>query len=350
MTIPVISLFCGCGGFDYGFKKAGFEVSLALDIDPIVIQSYNYNHGEGIANQADLSITTGQEIIEMLRVKQVSSPPKGVIGGSPCQSFSAGNVHFKEDDVKHTLPRKYAEILKVLNAEFELDFFVFENVRGITYRNHKASFSEFVGLFEEAGFSLFYGLLDAVNFGVPQYRPRVFIVGINREKYKDQLFSFPEPSTNSYLSVDQVIANLPNPTFYTRNLKPENIGFHPNHWTMQPRSAKFSNGFLKEGQNKGRSFRVLSWSKPSWTVAYGNREIHVHPSGTRRLSVYESMRIQGLPHSYRLFGTLTKQIHQVSDTIPPQVGFALGQAIASFFRDECETILSIDEQETSSVV
>jgi DNA (cytosine-5)-methyltransferase 1 len=75
---------------------------------------------------------------------------------------------------------------------------------------------------------------------------------------------------------------------------------------------------------------VLSWDKPSWTVAYGNREIHIHPSGTRRLSVYEAMLLQGLPKSYVLKGNLSEQVRQVSDTIPCQVGEALANTIRGF--------------------
>ena len=75
---------------------------------------------------------------------------------------------------------------------------------------------------------------------------------------------------------------------------------------------------------------MLSWSEPSWTIAYGNREIHIHPSGTRRLSVYESMLLQGFPTSYVLKGNLSEQIRQVSDTVPSQVGAALAKAIMHF--------------------
>ena len=96
---------------------------------------------------------------------------------------------------------------------------------------------------------------------------------------------------------------------------------------MQPRSPRFTNGTLKEGQITGRPFRVLSWDKPSWTVAYGHREVHVHPSGKRRLSVYEAMMLQGFPEDYELKGTLSDQIRMVSDAVSPPVAFALAKAI-----------------------
>ena len=96
---------------------------------------------------------------------------------------------------------------------------------------------------------------------------------------------------------------------------------------MYPRSRKFTDGTLIKKPRQGRSFRVLDWDKPSLAVAYGNREIHVHPEAHRRLSVYEAMLLQGLPESYELLGTLSDQFRQISDAVPPQIAKALGDAI-----------------------
>jgi DNA (cytosine-5)-methyltransferase 1 len=279
MGIPIVSLFCGCGGLDLGFVQAGFEIVLALDVDPVAVRTYNFNHGEGIAQVADLAKTDGEGVIELLREKHLEESPRGVIGGPPCQPFSHSNVHAKSNDIQRSLPGRYAAILKALNERYELDFFVFENVRGITFDRHRKEFAHFRSLFEDAGFRLFEGLLDARDFGVPQKRPRVFIVGVNKDKYEEWDFRFPDPDGSPVCTVADAIRGLPEPRFFERGLKPEDIPHHPNHWTMQPKSKKFRNGSLTEGRNKGRSFRVLSWSQPCWTVAYGYREIHIHPSG-----------------------------------------------------------------------
>src|SRR5438874_10732688 len=130
--IPILSLFSGCGGFDLGFAKEGFDVLLALDIDPSAVETYNHNHLGNRAEVCDLCNTRGEDVIKRLDKKQLVTPLRGVIGGTPCQSFSNSNVHFRSEDIRHTLPRKYAAILKTLNEHYKLDFFVFENVRGIT--------------------------------------------------------------------------------------------------------------------------------------------------------------------------------------------------------------------------
>ena len=97
---------------------------------------------------------------------------------------------------------------------------------------------------------------------------------------------------------------------------------------MVPKSSKFTNGMLKQGDHRGRSFRVLSRDKPSYTVAYGHREVHVHPNMHRRLSIYEAMRLQGFPHSYELKGTFSQHVQLISDALPPPLGEGVATAIA----------------------
>jgi DNA (cytosine-5)-methyltransferase 1 len=326
VRVPILSLFCGCGGFDLGFVKENYEVALALDINSAAVKTYNQNHGEGIARVYDLATSSGQDIIKIINENGLQRPC-GVIGGTPCQTFSNGNVYRKKRDPRHALPRKYARLLNDLNTQYRLDFFVFENVQGLSGKNHRNTFAQFKTLFRKAGFKLFAGTLNAFDFGVAQQRPRIFIVGINAQKYPDVEFSFPVGKSKAERTVRSTIERLPEPTFFKRDLEPDDIKYHPNHWTMQPRSEKFRNGELKPGRNHRRSFRVLSWDKPSWTVAYGHREIHIHPSGKRRLSVYEAMLLQGLPAWYQLTGDLSAQVQQVSDTVPRQVGAALARQI-----------------------
>jgi DNA (cytosine-5)-methyltransferase 1 len=331
--IPIISLFSGCGGLDTGFRDEGFEVVIAIDKDKAATVTYNSNHPGQIAQVHDLSELSGRTISSLIEIKHPGISPRGVIAGPPCQTFSQSNVCSKKSDVGRTLPGKFAEILKELNEIYNLDFFLFENVRGITFNRHKKEFKKFRRLFKEAGFNLFEDLLDAQYFGVPQKRPRVFVVGLNEHKYPDLRFNFPQPKASKKLTVSKAIAGLPEPKYFKRNLKPSNIPFHQNHWTMNPKSKKFFDGSLIEGHNGGRSFRVLSWNKASWTVAYGNREIHIHPSGKRRLSIYEAMLLQGFPAKYKLIGTLSQQVKQVCDAVPPPLASALASSIHQFIEN-----------------
>ena len=100
---------------------------------------------------------------------------------------------------------------------------------------------------------------------------------------------------------------------------------------MKPKSQRFFDGSLAEGYSSARSFKTLAWNEPSITASYGHREVHVHPEGTRRLSVFEAMLLQGFPKQYVLEGTLSAQIDQVSEAVPPQLAHAIATTIRSAF-------------------
>jgi len=331
--IFVLSLFCGCGAMDLGFRQAGFDPVLAIDISDAAIASYNWNRKKRVALCADLSSTTGDEIMRILRDVAPDVRPRGVIGGPPCQSFSLSNVHGRDDDPRRDLPLRYGEILKALNEEFTLDFFVFENVGGLKSEKHKKYLARFVTGFEDAGFRVFEESLNARDFGVPQNRKRIFLVGINEEIYPNVVYKFPS-GNHDELTVGKTIRGLPKPAFFSRDIKRHDIPRHPNHWTMNPKSPKFSNG----AKSTGRSFRKLEWDRPSWTVAYGHREIHVHPNGDRRVTIFEAMLLQGFPRTYQLLGTLSEQVEQVSNAVPPQVAQAIAESIRQTIYDRVTNI------------
>lgn len=332
--IPVLSLFCGCGGMDLGFENAMFSPVLSIDVDSAACETYAHNRQSSRPRVIcdDLSRLSPTTIL-----KNLPMPVHGVIGGPPCQAFSASNVYKDPEDPRSQLPINYARILKRLNREGTLDFFVFENVVGLRSARHSEQFALFKDLFGDAGFTLFEDELNAVDFGVPQHRRRVFIVGLNTERFPGTSFKFPTGS-KAHATVRQAIGDLPEPLLFERGLTAEAIkketGYW-NHWSFRPHSRKFSNrkGELIPGDRRGRSFRVLSWDDPSMTVAYGHREVHVHPDMHRRLSIREAMRLQGFPDSYRLTGTLSDQTRMVSDAVPPPLAKALGKQLRTLLYD-----------------
>ena len=334
--IPVVSLFCGAGGLDTGFIRAGFVPILAIDGNQAACVTYQRNHSAIPVIRKDLSKVSADFIIERLATLSMDVKPVGVIGGPPCQAFSLGNRHKRRDDPRAGLSRRYASLIAKLNRAFTLDFFVFENVLGLTHEAHSAQLAEFKRLFAKAGFWIFEGRLNACDFGVPQKRERLFIVGFNWTKFPRIMFEFPHAIRGGIRTVRQAIGGFPKPVFFN-DANPETpLPFHPNHWCMTPRSLRFANGSLKDGHKNGRSFRVLSWNRPSWTVAYGHREVHVHPNRKRRLSVYEAMRLQGFPREYRLWGTLSDQFRLVSDAVPPPLAQALANAVRTAISSQAE--------------
>lgn len=326
--VPVLSLFSGAGGLDTGFEQAGFWAPLALDIFPAAVETYRHNHPEALAVQADLSALSEDEIMGWWREAAGDVAPAGLIGGPPCQSFSVSNVHQRDDDPRHDLPGHYARILRLFHDGPGLDFFLFENVPGLLTKKHWPRFQAFVNECDEIGFNVSYEVLDAADFGVPQFRERVFVLGVRNELCGGKHPGFPKGRLKPP-TVWQAIGHLPPPVFHRRGMSPEEVPHHPNHWCLVPKSPKFTNGALKPGEMIGRSFRVLEWDKPSWTVAYGHREVHVHPTMKRRLSIYEAMLLQGFPKDYVLKGTMSQQVELVSDAVPPPLARALATHIAS---------------------
>ena len=318
--IPVVSLFSGAGGLDYGFGQAGFETVLAIDRDRAATATFNANFGGEVARTGDLSAVPPATVFKWL--KDRNAEPRGIIGGPPCQGFSIGNTKASPDDPRNQLPFRYCEILETLNDKFGIEFFVFENVLGLRAPKHRTRLAEIIARFEQAGFRVMQGEVNAVRFGVPQNRRRLFLVGFNQSFHPNVEFVWPS-GTDEVRTVRSAISGLPQPAYRMAGLRPEEIEHHPNHWTSPPCSAKFKS----QDFGDGRSFRRLDWDEPSWTVAYGNREIHIHPNGQRRLSVFEAMLLQSFPKKFVMTGNFCEQVTQVSNAVPPRVARAIASAI-----------------------
>lgn len=327
--MTLLSLFCGAGGLDLGFEEAGYDVGLAFDLRKDSVASYNlYRDGPGRASVQDVSKLTPARL-DKLHGARFS--PEGVIGGPPCQSFSRANTVYLDADPRHSLPLAYARLLKALNQRDPVKFFVMENVTGLMSDRHAGRLRRMEARFKDAGFSVGKAVLLATDYGTPQIRERLFMVGLNRQLYGDAVWTAPakvvQPDGRRP-DVRGAIGWLPEPTLFERHLTSAEIPFHPNHWCMRPKSAKFTTpGALRPGDGRNRSFKTLAWEAPSPTVAYGHREVHVHPSCTRRLSVYEAMLLQGFPRDYELVGTLSSQIVQVSEAVPPPLALAVANSV-----------------------
>lgn len=326
----LLSLFCGAGGLDFGFEKTGYDVGLAFDVRKDSIASYNHNrrgkptHGH-IGDVAKLTVDTLDEL------NKGEFAPEGVIGGPPCQSFSRANTIYVDTDPRHSLPLAYAKLLKKLNDRNPVKFFVMENVTGLLTERHAHRLRRYEKAFEDAGFSLNRAVLLATDYSTPQIRERLFVVGFNRNLYGDAKWT-PPPKVDTVdgrrPDVRGAIGALPEATYFERGLTPDQIPFHVNHWCMKPKSPKFTTpGALKPGDSSNRSFKTLAWENPSPTVAYGHREVHIHPSCTRRLSAYEAMLLQGFPETYELIGNLSSQIVQISEAVPPPVAAAVARSV-----------------------
>lgn len=297
--LKIASLFSGAGGLDLGFKKAGFEIVWANDNDNDAVQTYVKNVGEHCV-LAD---------IEKLDIRTI---PKvdGIIGGFPCQGFSVANTQRTIDDSRNTLYKSF--VIAVKNGQPK--FFLAENVKGILSLGGGAVFKYIIADFEKAGYVCTYALVNAADYGVPQSRQRVLILGIRKDLARKEIVWPPKPShKNKPVSVGEALKDIPDPD-YPNKLK--------NH-VYSHFKLKF-NGFI--------SNRHVDPNKPSPTITArgdhkGGAMIIHHPSNKRRMTCREVAIVQGFPMNFEFIGSMTSVYKQIGNAVPPPLAFAVAKQI-----------------------
>jgi len=318
----IVSLFSGPGGLDLGFRNAGFDIAVALDFSAAAISTHRKNFPQSTAIVADLAELGSLGVLKIVSQYLAYGERIAVIGGPPCQGFSRANSASRADDPRNKLPKLYLDIVRLLQKHYVVEFIVLENVLGIKDQKHALTYHAIVDDVRKLGFDLTTDEFCALDFGVAQNRKRIVMIGMRSGQGHEAV----QPQKQSGdLTVRGVIGGLCEPAFFRRGLTRDQIPLHPNHWTMMPKSARFKNP--EKNCHPGRSFRKLNWDKPSPTIAFGHREIHVHPDGRRRLSIYEAMLLQGFPTDFILTGNLSAQVEQVSNAVPPPLAESIALAV-----------------------
>jgi DNA (cytosine-5)-methyltransferase 1 len=196
-----IDLFAGAGGLSLGFEQAGFDVVAAAEIDPVHCAVHEFNFPRCTSICADASKLTGADIRKAANLG--SAPVDVVFGGAPCQGFSLMGKRAL-DDPRNSLLLDFVRITSQLKA----NYFVFENVKGITVGRHKQLLDELVALFQESGYNvrLPYKVLNAAEFGVPQDRQRLILMGARKGF---ALPEYPEVLGAAHVHVWDAIGDLP---------------------------------------------------------------------------------------------------------------------------------------------
>lgn len=249
----IVSLFAGAGGLDLGFKAVGFKIPFAVDAAEAAVKTHKRNFPRTRSIADDLTKLKPSGVLK--HVQAVISPGEriAVIGGPPCQGFSRANTGSKTDDPRNRLPSLYLKIVRKLQRFYIVDFIVFENVLGIRDKKHAKTFASLIRGIKKLGFDVTQEELCAVDFGVPQNRRRIVLFGLR----KGQGYSKVHPRRRrGVATVREAIGKLPDPVFFRPKLKPDEFGTHPNHWTMQPKSPRFSKPLEETGDGRSFSHRV----------------------------------------------------------------------------------------------
>ncbi len=299
----VISLFAGAGGLDLGFVSAGHEVVWANDNFEDAVESYRHNIGNHI-------------VCKDIRKVKIDEIPDAdlIVGGFPCQGFSIANNKRNELDKRNAL---YLEMLRIISVK-QPSFFLAENVKGILSLGKGKVFDQILSDFEDIGYRVQYQVLNAANFGVPQNRLRVIIVGVR----KDIDFEFEYPAKTHgdsdmfndlkpILSIGEALKEIPEPE------EPHQLANH----TYSKFKLKF-NGYIGN--------RKIDPKKPAPTVtARGDNKGGVvvlhHPDNHRRMSARELAITQSFPIEYVFFGNRSSIYRQIGNAVPPGLAFAIAK-------------------------
>jgi DNA (cytosine-5)-methyltransferase 1 len=348
----VVDLFCGCGGLSHGFIQAGYQAVLGVDNDSTALRTFQANHNCPTAN-LDLH---SDESIEEIATLVGSTKINVVIGGPPCQGFSLAGPR-KLDDPRNRL---FMAMFKTVTS-LDSDAFLIENVPGMATLYGGKIKDEVVDLFRGNGYDVKAKVVVAADYGVPQIRKRLFIVGVKKEIGH---FIFPDPShsVRTYVTTQDAIGDLPpldddmgeeesqyNGAPLTEYQKLMRNGTEElfNHVatahtqkvkdviSQVPDGGNYKDLPLGVGEHRrfdGAWTRYHS-KKPSRTIDTGHRN-HFHYKYNRVPTVRENARLQSFPDSFRFFGTRTQQQRHVGNAVPPLIGYTIGKRLLEVLSGE----------------
>lgn len=348
MALQAVDLFCGAGGLSLGLREAGIRPVFAADFDAHSCATYRANLGDHV-RQLDLSKTSVSEFISMVR--DSTERVDIVAGGPPCQGFSVQR-RGQPLDARNELVKRFGQYALALSPKAIL----MENVPTILGARGRA-FIDFITEAWEQEYVLHKAILDAVSYGVPQFRRRAFVVAIRKDL--NAQFSFPEPTRlpEQYVTVREAIADLPSP--------PEDFNEHPDHHNHRRVAISARNleriSYVPEGggrldvpsklqlpchkaSNGHRHLDVfgrLWWDRPAGTLTamFDNftRGRFAHPEEDRNITSREGARLQSFPDSFRFLGPKKDVAKQIGNAVPPRLGQAVGEALVQALSDERPT-------------
>ena len=354
----VIDLFCGCGGLSEGFKLAGYNIIGGVDFNQSAINTYNKNFigANGICcdlldmNEEDIKNVFGS--LDNIDI---------IIGGPPCQGFSAANRYKTEgDDPRNKLFFEFVKFVDMAKPKA----IVIENVRGIVTSNNGYAKKRIYEIFEERGYCVNHQILNAADYGVPQKRLRNFFVMLKG----NSKFNFEEiPKVKQYVNVENAIGELYNyeshntdeeiilktipTTEYRKYLRAEDNAV-ANHEVRYPaEKVQHRISFVPQGGNwadvpenlwpsdrKSRhssAYKRLGETRPSCTIDTGNNHSnYFHPLYNRIPTVREAARLQSFPDNFVFLGNRSEKYRQVGNAVPPLLAKVIADKLKEILNEK----------------
>lgn len=365
--MKVIDLFAGCGGLSLGFIKSGYEVCKAVEFDVSIANTYKFNHPEIDVIVDDIKNIDHSGVFGC-------GDADVIIGGPPCQGFSMAGARIRHgfiDDPRNYLFKHYFNVVKAVKPKV----FVMENVKGMLTMQGGKIFEEIISIFSDPDmldgkpYNTYNRIVRSVEFGVPQKRERLIILGTTIpgvdfdllwEKTAEEIRK-DIPSFFAAVTVRDAIGNLgkathdgkiDNPipqTDYERYLacNSPTIQNHTqtNHSALAvDRMKRINNGenftALEEQINSvhSGSYGRLCWDEQAPTITTrfdtpaGGR--FIHPAEDRTLTPREAARIQSFPDDFVFYGNKTSVCKQIGNAVPPKVSYFLARLVENILKTE----------------
>lgn len=354
--LNIMDLFAGVGGLTYGFSKnPAFKIIAANEIERDISKAYTLNHPDVAMLNCDIGSITEEVLTQTLNGTSIDI----IVGGPPCQSYST--LGKRQMDDRANLFLQYKRILSLIKPTA----FVFENVVGILSMDGGRLFKNVQSEFEELGYSLKYKVLNAVDYGVPQLRERVILVGFLGENR----FEYPEPTHGDgllpYVTLRDSIGDLPrlasgeSNNTYAKDPDNDFLRFVRASGCELTEHSAPKNGAhlvkimqtLKDGQSKddlpeeirpksgyGNTYAKLWWDKPSTTItrnfACPSSSRCIHPRDSRAMSIREGARLQSFPDDYIFFGSDGMKRLEIGNAVPPLLSVAIANQMEKAFRQK----------------
>jgi DNA (cytosine-5)-methyltransferase 1 len=364
-TRPIaVDLFAGAGGMTLGFEQAGFDILASVEIDPIHCAIHKFNFPFWTVICKSVEETTGKEIRNSSQI--ANQEIDVVFGGPPCQGFSLmGKRSF--DDPRNSLVFHFIRLV----VELQPKFFVLENVKGMTVGKHQEFIAEIINQFTESGYQVDanYQVLNAANYGVPQNRERLFLLGAREDlelpKYPEKMI-FPNlksptvwdalqdlPVIENYPELyqqDWIITEFSNPSNYAKKLR--NLEIAKNNYSYQRQydhnlltsslrskhSTESRERFASTPHGKIESIsrfhkldpnglcNTLRAGTPSNKGAFTSPR-PIHPFIPRCITVREAARLHSYPDWFRFHPTKWHGFRQIGNSVPPLLAQAVAEEI-----------------------
>ncbi|MDY7224514.1 DNA cytosine methyltransferase [Halalkalibacterium halodurans] len=362
-----ISFFAGAGGLDMGIHRAGFDIKLSVELEKIYCETLRINHPNWNVKCGDIMLYNKDKVYKHANINKEEEIDL-VFGGSPCQSFSTAGKRQAFSDPRGKAMLKFVELV----TEIQPKAFLLENVRGLLSAalkhrplNQRGKNYPPLSVEEQPGSAINYllskvlnydvkiQLINAADYGVPQKRERVFIVGVRKDLGID--YNFPKTTHGNnelgkepWVPVSHILNDLKGIDHKHANYSPSRLKYMKlipkggGNWRDLPEGVvkEAMGGAYNSGGGKVGFYRRIKYFEPCPTLLTypAQKSTNLgHPFEDRPLSIQEYLAIQGFPLNYKVCGTMNHQYTQIGNAVPIQLARILGSSIIKQLRQNTLT-------------